>query len=102
MNYNISPREEYIRDPERIKDHHVLVENPVLRHAINAALLQYQRIQTDARPPEMGSCAASFLKLQGAQELVALLYNFTEQFEIRPRDNGDNLATNVRPAAAKR
>lgn len=78
MNYNPSPRSEFAKNPQLVAKHRDLVQNPNLRLAVENALLQYQREQCDLKMGDIGACAAGFLRLQGAQQFIELLYNLSE------------------------
>jgi hypothetical protein len=96
MNYNPSPKSEFVKEPQRVKRHHELVEQESLRVALITALLEYQRIQTKLSAPDLGGCAACFLRLQGAQEFVELLLNLAETSAPSAMTDSVNLPGNIR------
>lgn len=95
MNYNPTPRSEYVKSAERVKAHHTLVENDTFRLAITTALMEYNRRLTSNPPPEMGGAASSYLRLLGASEFVEILMNLTEVKELATRVDTGNLAGNI-------
>lgn len=96
MNYNPRPQDAYRSNSQLTKNHHALVEQEPLRIAIDTALLEYQRKQTEMAAPDLGGCAACFLRIQGAQEFVGLLLNLAETPTSTPIADNLNLPGNVR------
>lgn len=101
MNYNPSPREDFIKDPLRVKEHHQLVEDSFLRRSLEVALLEYQRRQTRLSAPDLGGCAACHLRVQGAQEFLEVFLNLCETSQVTPRVDSTNLSSNVRATERK-
>lgn len=96
MNYNPTPRSEFLKDAEAIKSHHVLVENPILRRSIEIALLEMNRqICNNCPPDNMGGCAAAHLRMLGAQDFIQVFLNLAEESSAPPRKDTSNLPSNV-------
>lgn len=95
MNYNPSPREDFIKSPANVKAHHAQVESQDLRTSLFVALLEYHRRQTRLSSPDLGGCAACHLRSQGAQEFVDLFLNLCETQQVSPRTDVTNLPGNV-------
>jgi hypothetical protein len=97
MNYNITPKDEFCKDARAVADHHVLVENPIVRRSISSALAEYHRRQCRQQANDLGGAAYCFMRMQGASELVDLLYNLAESTsEVRAADSV-NLPGNIPP-----
>ena len=97
MQYNPSPKTEFLTDPKNIEAHHVIVQNPAVRRGLEVALAQMQRQIADNAPPEMGACAAAHLRCLGAHDLIATFYNLAEVAVATARADTTNLPGNVRP-----
>lgn len=95
MNYNPSPREDFIKSSENVKAHHAVVESAALRTSLFVSLLEYHRRQTRLSAPDLGGCAACHLRAQGAQEFVELFLNLCETQQAAPRTDATNLPSNV-------
>lgn len=103
MNYNPSPKSEFLTSNENIEAHHVVVQNPAVRKGLEVALAQMQRQVADQAPPEMGACAAAHLRCLGAHDLIATFYSLAEVAAPTARADTTNLPGNVRmmPPAKK-
>lgn len=97
MNYNPSPRVEFCKSPGNVEDHHRAVENISVRLGISTALMEYQQRLARLNTPDLGSCAACHLKMQGVQEFLELFFNLCETSEASPKMDTTNLPGNVRP-----
>lgn len=97
MNYNPSPRSEFCKSNANVTNHHRVVEDYELRGSLNVALLEYQQRMARLSTPDLGSCAACHLKMQGAHELLEIFFNLCETSQAAPRTDRDNLPGNVRP-----
>lgn len=96
MNYNPTPKSEFLKDPEAVKAHHVLVENPLLRRSIEVTLMEMSRqICNNCPPDNMGGCAAAHLRMLGAQDFIALFMNLAEEATPVSRKDSSNLPSNV-------
>lgn len=103
MNYNQTPRAEFLLDPKNIEAHRTVVQNPAVRKGLEVALAQMQRQIADSAPPEMGACAAAHLRCLGAHDLINTFYNLSETNVATARADTTNLPGNVRqmPVAKK-
>lgn len=97
MNYNPTPKAEFLLDPKSVQDHHVLVMNEILRKHLNVALLEYQRRQSALNAVDLGSCASCYLREKGATEFVALFLNLAETVDLPITSDTLNLPSNVKP-----
>lgn len=96
MNYYPYPKSEFIQDPNAVKNHHALVENLTLRRHIEIALLEMQRRSAaGTTPSNFNECAASHLRMLGAQDFVAILLNLAETEAQATRSDNTNLPGNV-------
>lgn len=96
MNYNPTPKESFLSDPDAAKSHHQLVESDALRQSLAAALAQYTRRQSILTPTDLGSAAMIFMRIQGAQEFVETFLNLAETVNPPITLDAANLSTNVR------
>lgn len=101
MNYNPTPKSQFVAKTENLKAHHALVENEVLRAHLQIALLQYQRIQAEKNSNELGGYAACQLRLQGANEFLDLFFNLAESPPSVGTVDALNLPSNVKPLPRK-
>lgn len=98
MNYNPSVRSEFVKNPESVKSHHKLVEDPTLRRHFNLALAEMQRRAADStNPANFNECAASHLRLLGAQDFIETFYNLAETPVTSTRTDTTNLPGNMAP-----
>lgn len=96
MNKNPSPKSEFLKDSVKVKNHSLLVDNPVLQDSIAIALSEMQRRAAQNTPPEnFNACAASHLRLLGAQDFLDILLNLAESTPASTRTDTANLASNV-------
>lgn len=95
MNYNPSPKSEFIKNPEKLKRHHEIVQNPDVREHIAIALQEVTRRLADGAPPEMGACAASHLRCLGAHDFVEVFLNLAETPSQEAKKDITNLPGNV-------
>lgn len=85
MNYNPTAKSEFIKNENVCKIHRSLVERPELRAGINVAMLEMSRqICNNAPADNMGACAASHLRMLGAQDFAQIFLNLAET-EVAPR-----------------
>lgn len=102
MNYNPSPKAEFIKNPENISKHHALVEDPTVRKHLEIALSEMARQVVDKAPPEMGAAAAAHIRLLGAYDFVSIFYQLAETPLISTGADKDNLPGNVRQLNTKK
>lgn len=96
MTFNPTPKAEFQATPKNLEDHHVIVQNPIVRRAIEVTLAQMQRLIADNTPPDMGACAAAHLRMLGAQDFVQTFYTLAETAAPVARSDAGNLPGNVR------
>lgn len=101
VNYNPTPQAEYLKKTVQVADHHVLVENPVLREAIATALAQYERKLSGMQVNDLGSGCMLFMKVQGAHEFLETFYNLCETTASAAVTDQFNLSGNQRTNAKK-
>ena len=96
MNYNPTPQSVFLRDPELIKIHHALVEREDLRSCLNIALLEMQRRSANGTDPaNFNACAASHLRILGAQDFISIFLNLAEQMQPASKTDTTNLPSNT-------
>lgn len=96
MNYNPSPKAEFLKNAEHIKKHHELVENAYLYDHLQLALQEMQRrAAQNTEPSNFNACAASHLRLLGAQDFLDIFLNLAETPAASTRTDTANLASNV-------
>lgn len=96
MQRNPSPRSEFQSSADAVKAHHELIEIPAFSVAVDVAMKEMQRraaVGTDATNFNM--CAASHLRLLGAQEFMDVLLNLAETEVAVTRKDTGNLPGNV-------
>lgn len=98
MNFNPSPKSEFIKDAKAVANHHTLVENDILRNSLNVALMEMSRRLTANPPTDLGGAGASYLRLLGAQEFLHEFLNLAERPAPVERPDNANLASNVSTA----
>lgn len=101
MQYNPSPKTTFMQNANAVKRHHEFVENPDLRFGLESALSEFIRQLTRNVPPDMGGCASSYLRIQGAQEFLNLFYNLAETPDLPNVKPLINLPSNERPQSKK-
>jgi len=95
MNYNPSARSELLADSKSVEAHRKMVQDPVVRRGISAALAHASRLYGMSNPPDMGGCATAHLRHAGAQEFVELFYNLCETSVATAKADSTNLPGNV-------
>jgi hypothetical protein len=97
MNYNPSPKSELATDKIAIQLHHALVEDQTLRKHFALTLAElHRRAAQHTNPGNFNECAASHLRLLGAQDFVDTFLNLAEATPVPdPRKDGENLPGNV-------
>ena len=96
MNYNPSTKSEFLKYHIAVKNHHELVENPVLRRHIEFALSEMQRRAAQGTPPgEFNACAAAHLRMLGAQDFLDIFLNLAEASTPTTKTDTSNLPGNV-------
>lgn len=96
MNWNPLPKSEFMKDPELVKVHRSLVENPHLRRSLEVSLLEMSRLICDRAPADnMGACASAHLRMLGAQDFLSIFLNLAEAPAAEPRRDNANLPGNV-------
>jgi hypothetical protein len=96
MQRNPSPRSEFLSSADAVKAHHELIESPALAVALEVTMSEMQRraaVGTDAT--NFNQCAASHLRMLGAQEFMDVLLNLAETEVAKPRQDNSNLPGNV-------
>lgn len=95
MNYNPSPKSEFLKSEAMLKQHHILVENPYLRDALDIALKEMQRRAALTDPANFNACAAAHLRMLGAQEFLDTFLNLAETQVAPTRTDTTNLPSNA-------
>lgn len=96
MNRNTSPKAEFLKNAAFVKLHHEIIEHPGLQYGLQVTLLEMQRQAANNTPPgEFNSCAASHLRMLGAQDFIAMFLNLAETFEAAAKPASMNLPGNV-------
>lgn len=96
MNHNPTPKVEFQKNPAFVKNHVQLVEDERLRYSLRVALEEMQRRSaagTDTT--NFNFCAASHLRLLGAQDFIEIFLNLGEQMQPAARTDTANLPGNV-------
>lgn len=78
MNYNPTPKSQFTKNSEFVKNHRVLVENDALRYAMDCSLAEFNRRLCSQQANDLGSCAALHLQMKGAQEFAEIFFNLAE------------------------
>lgn len=94
MNYNPTPKEEFVRDDAFVKSHRVLVTNDALRNSLQFALRQFTRRLAVLNPADLGSAAMLFMRQKGAEEFVEEFLNLSETPSLPKVVDLDNLKGN--------
>lgn len=105
MNYNPSPKSEFMKDAEAVKAHHILVENDHLRKSLDVSLRHMSRLICNNAPADnMGACASAHLRMLGAQDFLSIFLNLAEADAPEARKDTANLPSNVStlPTATQR
>lgn len=98
MNYFTTPKADFIASADNVKNHHVVVENPIVRRGIEIALAEMQRRSAAGTDPaNFNACAASHLRMLGAHDFVEIFLNLGETMQPGVRTDTNNLPGNVRP-----
>lgn len=96
MNRNPSPKSEFAADALLVKGHHELLDIPALQIAIESALAElHRRAAQHTDPTNFNACAASHLRLLGAQDFVDTFLNLAEVQVAEKRVDSTNLPGNV-------
>lgn len=96
MNYNPTPRTELLKNTDLVQQHHVLVENEILRTHLRLALQEMQVRATSNTPADnFNACAAAHLRMLGAQDFLDIFLNMAETETTAPRKDVGNLPGNV-------
>ena len=96
MQYNPPPKSEFVKDPESIKAHHLLVENTALRAAFAITISELSRRSAQHTPPDnFNLCASSHLRLLGAHDFIDTFLNLAEAEVVAPRKDNANLPSNI-------
>lgn len=102
MNYNPGLRDELRKDPNACKAHRSLVENPTLRRSFEITLLEMQRRAAAGTDTTNGNfCAASHLRMLGAQEFADLFLNLAESPVPSVKTDSVNLPANITKLTGK-
>jgi hypothetical protein len=96
MNYNPTPKSEFLKDPQNIKRHHAFVEDSYLRKSMEVALMEMQRrAAAGTDTTNFNFCAASHLRLLGAQDYLEIFLNLAEQMQPGVKTDNVNLPGNI-------
>ena len=85
-----TPKQRLHANTRLIKDYVVMVDSEVFQQATDLAMLQYQQ-QTTQRVNDTVTGAMAGLKLQGAQEFLAILRSLPDTSVVSTRKDNDNL-----------
>lgn len=96
MNYNTTPKADFLKDPVAVANHHKLVENLTLRKHMEIALLEMQRrAAAGTDTTNFNFCAASHLRILGAHDFIEVFLNLAETMAPGVRTDTTNLPGNV-------
>lgn len=96
MNYNPSPKSEFVKSNDNVAAHKRLVEDPQMSWSLHVALLEMSRRLCNGAPADnMGGCAAAHLRMLGAQDLIEVFLNLAETEQAAPLRDDLNLPGNV-------
>jgi len=96
MNHNPSPKTELLKSPEVVKRHAAFASDDWLRAHLKIALQEMQyRASAGTDPQNFNMCAASLLRLMGAQEFVETFLNLAEAPTVAAKSDSTNLPGNV-------
>lgn len=101
MNYNPTPKNQFLQDEAGKKLHREFMEDESLRSNIATALLEYDRKQATLIAQDLGGAAACHFRVQGAHEFVEVLMNLSETITIPPATDQSNLPGNIRSMPRK-
>ena len=102
MNFNPTPKSEFLQDAMAVKNHHNIVEDPVVRKHLNYALMEMQRrAAANTDPKDFNFCASSHLRLLGAQDFIDIFLNLAETMAPGVRTDTTNLPGNVAKMTGK-
>jgi hypothetical protein len=92
-----TPKQEFVTDERLVKAHRELIYRDDFQLAIKTALAQYTRVMCDLAPSSLDSpnqlqgSAMCFQRIQGANDLVAILMRLAEIPKPADRKQFDNL-----------
>lgn len=96
MNFNPTPKTEFMKDSANLTQHRELATNDRLHRSLQVALLEMSRRICSGAPAEnMGACAAAHLRMLGAQDFVEIFLNLAETPVANVRPMPSNLPGNV-------
>lgn len=96
MNYNPTPKSEFLKDAGLVNAHHDMVTSNLFRNSMNVALMEMQRrAAAGTDTTNFNFCAASHLRLLGAQDFIEIFLNLGEQMQPAARTDTANLPGNV-------
>lgn len=96
MNYNTTPKADFLKDSAAVANHHKLVENLTLRKHMEIALLEMQRrAAAGTDTTNLNFCAASHLRLLGAQDFIEIFLNLAETMAPGVKTDTTNLPGNI-------
>ena len=102
MNYNPTPKSEFLKDPQNIKRHHAFVEDSYLRKSMEVALMEMQRrAAAGTDTTNFNFCASSHLRMLGAQEFADLFLNLVETPVPQVKTDTTNLLGNISKLTGK-
>lgn len=94
MNYNPSPKDEFLQAAHNIDKHKKLVTDDDLRNGLSYALREYCRRISSSNPQDLGSAAMQFMKVKGAEEFLDVFLNLSEKMSVVHLNVTDNLPGN--------
>lgn len=103
MNYNPTPKSEFVKNTAAVDSHRSLVSTDKLHESLRVAMLEMsRRICNNAPADNMGACAAAHLRMLGAQDFVEIFLNLAETPAQEAKSDVSNLPGNiVRPTLRK-
>lgn len=103
MNYNPSPKSEFVKNTNNVRNHHKCIEDPWLVPALQIAMQEMQlRAAANTDANNFNQCAAAHLRMLGAQDFVDIFLNLAETPEIGKKADGLNLPGNVAQMPARK
>lgn len=90
LNPNASPKARFIANPRTVSDHRQMVDLDAFNRGCDAALLQYGLLLTEQCKDGQTAMANGF-RVQGANEIIAILKTISESSPVTPRRATDNL-----------
>jgi hypothetical protein len=101
MNYNPTPKHEYLRDAKMVAAHRTFVQDPILRRALETAQMEMHRRLSMNPPPDWNSCAAAYLRSLGVSEFLNIFYGLAEDEPMPQKAPSGNLSSNIATLSKK-